>query len=221
MEIERRLATACPVIPVDLPGRMPRDDAGGRRASGRSAIERSDRFRWQQEEIIVYSSRLLRLGLMAIGVVAVAIGSTLWSWSYTTSRLAAARSTGVFPSPAEGMLALVQSGWTGIEEARIVHAMPESAPLGGPHIWYAIACVWADSREDGSPTGSPTHEFDAPGSYFVDTNEGWVLMPESASPLLVALGMRVFGLAGDHPAQPFHDPSIESAPMCVRQATPG
>ena len=54
--------------------------------------------------------------------------------------------------------------------------------------------------------GSPTHDFDAPGSYFVDTQEGWVLMPESSSPLFVGFWMRVFGLAGDGGGQILHEP---------------
>jgi len=163
-----------------------------------------------------HSSKLLRIGLISIGIIAVAIGFTLWSWSFTTSRLNSARSIGIFPSPSEGMLAQIYPGWTGIQEVRIVHAEPETALGGGPHVWYVIACVWAESRADGSPVGSPTHDFDAPGSYFVDTQEGWVLMPESSLPLYVSFWMRIFGLAGDGRAQPFHDPSIESSPMCVR-----
>jgi hypothetical protein len=163
-----------------------------------------------------HSSRLLLIGLIAICIIAITIGVTLWSWSFTTSRLNSARSFGIFPSPSEGMLTLVHSGWTGIREARIVHAARETAL--GDHVWYVIACVWAESRADGSQVGSPTHDFDTPGSYFIDSKEGWVLMPESSSPLFVGFWMGIFGLAGDDRAQPFHDPSIESTPMCVRQA---
>lgn len=123
---------------------------------------------------------------------------------------------GVFPSPSEGMLTLVHSGYIGIQEARIVHSKPEAALFGGPHVWYVIACVWAASRADGSPVGSPTRDFDFPGSYFVDTQEGWVLMPETSLPIFVGFGMRIFNLAGDHRAQPFLDPSSEPKRICVR-----
>jgi hypothetical protein len=161
-------------------------------------------------------SKLLRVGLIAICIIAVTLGFTLWSWSFTTSRLNSARSIGIFPSPSEGMLTLVHSGWTGIQEARIVHAAPETFLGGEPHVWYVIACVWAESRADGSQVGSSTHDFDFPGSYFVDTQEGWVLMPEASLPLFVGFWMKVFGLAGDGGGQIILEPP--SKPVCVRKA---
>jgi hypothetical protein len=70
------------------------------------------------EEIAVFHfSKPLRVSLVAIGFVAVGLGCVFWSWSFTTSRLNAARSVGVFPSPSAGMLTLVHAGWTGIQEA--------------------------------------------------------------------------------------------------------
>ena len=166
-----------------------------------------------------HSSRLLRVGLIAFCIIVVALGFTFWSWSFTTSRLNAARSRGVFHSPSEGMLTLVQSEYVGIQEARIVGAEQETSPLGGgPHIWFVTVCVWAKSRADSSPVGSPTHDFDYGGSYFVDTHEGWLLMPETSSPLFVGFWMPIFDLAGDDIAQPFHDPSGAPRQPCVRQA---
>jgi len=157
---------------------------------------------------------------MAICIgVAIELGFTFWAWYLTTSRIAAARSFGVYSSPSEGLLERVDSGWVGIQEARIVAAGPDTFGLGGgPHIWYVIACVWADSKTGGYPVGSPTHDFDAPGSYFVNTHEGWVLMPETSSPLFVSFWMKVFDLAGSDRPQPFEDPSVHSQPMCVRQS---
>ena len=168
---------------------------------------------------MVRSSRLLRFGLIAFCIIVVALGFTFWSWSFTTSRLNAARSRGVFHSPSEGMLTLVQSEYVGIQEARIVGAEQEIFPLGGgPHVWFVTACVWAESRADGSPVGSPTHDFDYPGDYFMDTHEGWVWMPENSLPLFVGFWMPIFDLAGDDIAQPFHDPSGAPNQPCVRQA---
>lgn len=163
-----------------------------------------------------HSSKLRRVGLIAIFVIAAAFTFLLGSWFFSTSRINYARSIGVFPSPAEGMLTQVRSGWIGIQEARIVQAVPETAPGGGPHVWFVVACVWAESKADGSPVGSPTHDFDAPGSYFVDTHEGWVMMPGDST-LFVGFWMKIFGLAGDDRAQVIYDPSISSTPMCVRQ----
>jgi len=162
-------------------------------------------------------SKFLRLSLIFLGVLGAAFAFVFGSWSFTLGRLNSARSIGVFPSPAEGMLTLVESGYIGIQEARIVHSVPETVFGGKSHVWYVIACVWAESREDGSSVGSPTHDFDAPGSYYVNTHEGWILMPEASQPLFVGFWMKIFGLAGDDHPQPFHDPSIESKPMCVRQ----
>jgi hypothetical protein len=114
------------------------------------------------------------------------------------------------------MRSLVESGWIGIEEARIVRAVPETALGGSSHLWFVIACVWAESRADGSPVGSSTHDFDYPGSYFVDTREGWILMPETSRPLFVGFWMKVFGLAGDGAGEVVQEPP--SIPACVREA---
>lgn len=173
----------------------------------------------RQKEVVMFcSSKLLRVGLVAVSILAFALVLTFGAWSFTAGRLNAARSIGVFPSPSEGMLTLVHSSYVGIQEARIVQAKQETAPGGGPHVWFVIACVWAESRTDGSPAGSATHDFAAPGSYFVNTHEGWLLMPESSSPLFIGFWMRIFGLAGDDRPQPIHDPSYTPERMCVRQA---
>ena len=164
-------------------------------------------------------SKFLRVSLVALGILAASFAFVFWSWSFTTSRLNAARSSGVFPSPSDGMLMLVQSDYIGIQEARIVGAEQEIFPLGGgPHVWFVTACVWAESRADGSPVGSPTHDFDYPGEYFVDTHEGWVMMPENSLPLFVGFWMPIFDLADDDIAEPFHDPSGAPRQPCVRQA---
>ena len=165
-----------------------------------------------------HPSKYLRVGLIAIFIFAATFACIFGSWYITTSRINSARSKGVFPSPAEGMLTLVRSSYVGIQEIRVVHAVPETALGGGRHVWFVIVCVWAESRADGSAVGSPTHDFDAPGSYFVDTHEGWVLVPGDFLPLFVGFWMKIFGLAGDDRPQVIFDPSTQSTPMCVRQA---
>ena len=164
-------------------------------------------------------SKLLHVSLIIVGVLAVALGFIAWSWYFTTSRLnASAQKFGVFPSPSEGMMLLVQSDYVGIQEAKIVEVIQETALGGGSHVWFVTVCVWADSREDGSPIGARTHDFDFGGSYFVNTHEGWVMMPETSLPLFVGYWMPIFDLAGDDSAQPFHDPSGKPKQPCVRQA---
>jgi hypothetical protein len=159
-------------------------------------------------------SKLLRVGLIIVGVFVLVLGFTVWSWYFTTSRLhASAESIGVFPSPTEGLMTEIRKGWVGIQEAWIRDAGPETA-LGGAHVWFVTACVWAESRADGSPVGSPTHDFDFPGSYFLNTKEGWVLMPEESA-LFVGFWMRIFYLAGDGGGQVIDEPP--SRPVCVRK----
>ena len=109
----------------------------------------------------------------------------------------------------------IHQGWVGIEEAWIRNAGPEIAFGGGPHVWFVTACVWAESRADGSPVGSATHDFDFPGGYYVETKEGWVPMSEESA-LFVGFWMKVFSLAGDGGGQVIHEPP--SKPVCVRKA---
>ncbi len=164
------------------------------------------------------SDRWIRVGLIAICIFAIALCFTLWSWTFTTSRLNSARSIGIFSSPSEGMLSIVHSGWTGIQEVKIVHAEQETAFGGGPHVWYVVACVFADPRADDSPVGASTHNFDSPGSYFVNTKDGWVLMPEASLPLFVGFWMRIFSLAGEGDGQVIDEPCIRTAGI---EPTPG
>ena len=63
-------------------------------------------------------SKLLRVGLIIVGVFAVALGFVVWSWYFTTSRLnASAQSFGIFSSPTEAVMAEIRTGWVGIQEA--------------------------------------------------------------------------------------------------------
>jgi hypothetical protein len=143
------------------------------------------------------ASKLRRAVLIIVGIMVVGLGFTAWSWYFTTSRLnASAQTFGIHPSPEEAMMAGIRDGWVGIQEAWIRDSGPDTAPGGGPHVWFVTACVWAESRADGSPVGSETHDFDFPGGYYLETRDGWVAMPESSA-LFVGFWMKVFGLAGD------------------------
>ena len=170
------------------------------------------------------SSKLLRLGGFTACVLVAAFVSVFLIGLITINRLNAARSLGIYPSPAEGLMMPIESGYKGIREARIVHVTNRESFWERAHVSYVIACVWADSRSDGSPVGSSAHNhkfpynFDAPGGYFINTPEGWVPMPERYFPLVEAFWMKVFGLQGDDIVEPFHDPSIDTphlTPMCV------
>jgi purine nucleosidase/pyrimidine-specific ribonucleoside hydrolase len=165
---------------------------------------------------MVQPSKLLRVVLIIVGVFAIALGFTIWSWYFTTSRLnSSAQSFGIFSSPTEAMMTEIRDSWVGIQEAWIRDAGPETALGGGPHVWFVTACVWAESRADGSPVGSPTHDFDFPGGYYLETKDGWVSMSEESA-LFVGFWMRIFGMAGDGGGQMIHEPP--SRPVCVRKA---
>ena len=162
----------------------------------------------------------LTIVLIAAGLLAAAAAVLGGSWWFTTSRLQAARAVGVFAYPAEGMQTLIASDYVGLQEVQI-RAAQETTALGGrPYVWFVTACIWADARADGAPVGSETHDFDSGGSYFVDTRDGWVLLPESAQPLFVAFWMPIFGLAGDDVARPVPDPWTEPPRSCVRANYP-
>lgn len=166
---------------------------------------------------MIQPTKPLRGVLIFVGVSAASIGLIVWSWYFTTNRLnSSARTFGVFPSPTEAMMSEIETGWVGIQEAWIRDAGPESALGGGPHVWFVTACVWAESRADGSPVGSPTHDFDFPGGYYVETKDGWVPISESSA-LFVGFWMKVFSLAGEGGGgQIIYEPP--SKPVCVRKA---
>jgi hypothetical protein len=93
--------------------------------------------------------------------------------------------------------------YTGIKRIDVLYAGPNSFDGTRPHIWYVIAEARAASRVDGASLG---HQgCDAPGSYFLQTEEGWVWVPEGAFPGIVGFWMDVFGMAGPGLSTPSTD----------------
>ena len=135
------------------------------------------------------------------GIVVIIISS----WIYTTSQLNAAQKAGVFSSAEEGMRDLIAKGYIEPDDHQIIYAGTNSFDGSSPHVWYVIACVWGGHRSDGSPTGSKWHDWDQPGSFFLNTKGGWVYMSEGAFPGYIGFWMKVFGLAGPGSSQPTHD----------------
>lgn len=163
-----------------------------------------------------HPSKLLRVVLIFVGVIVVVAGFILWSWFFTTSRLnASAQKFGIYPSPTEAMMTGIGDYWVGVKEAWIRGAGPETAPGGAPHVWFVTACVWAESRSDGSAVGSATHDFDFPGGYYLQTKEGWVAMSEESA-LFVGFWMKVFDLAGEGGGEIIYEPPTK--PACIRKA---
>ena len=154
----------------------------------------------------------LALGVSLFWVILLLV----YSWAYTTAKLRLAHLEGVYLSAEEGMLARIARGYAPPYEVEITYAGTNSFDGGSPHVWYVIACVWAERRSDGSPVGSKTHDYDQPGSFFLDTKDGWVHMSEGAFPGFIGFWMKVYGLAGPGASEPSHPWEGSSRSGCVR-----
>ena len=160
----------------------------------------------------------LPLGVaVAVGVLLTCVGMLLLlSRPYTSIVLSAARKAGVFSSAEDGMRALVARQYVQPDDVQIVSAGTNSFDGSSPHVWYVVACVWGGGRADGSAVGSHGYDYDQPGSYFLDTKEGWVHVPEGALPEFVGFWMSVYGLAGPGATQAIHEWGSTPPGECVR-----
>ena len=136
--------------------------------------------------------KLSRRWLLVLGIL---IAIVPVSWAYTSIQLSIARSKGVYASPEQGMLALIDQNYAPDKTVKILYAGPNSRNGSNPHVWYVIAEVRASARADGSDMGS--NGCDAPGSFFLQTKDVWVHVPEGAFPGFVGFWMDVFQMAGD------------------------
>ena len=134
---------------------------------------------------------LIGVSLLLIPVICLA---TTFAYTHLQLALAKARD-GVFTSPEEGMLNILQnsSAWVGVERVEIERAGQNSHSGKQPHVWFVTAKVYAERRWDGTTFGPG--EYDYPGSYYLHTKEGWVHVPEGALPEFVGWGMELFDLA--------------------------
>lgn len=85
------------------------------------------------------------------------------------------------------MLAFVKAHYMGLQEVEIVR-MAQELPLLD-NLYFVEARVWAEHRTDGRTV--PT-KGDNQGCFFLRTDRGWVLVPESMRPELLALRQRLF-----------------------------
>lgn len=138
-----------------------------------------------------------RLPLVVLGVVFVWVAL---SWVYTSVRLDIARSMGVYETPEQGMRALVDKDYATDRQVKILYAGTNSADGSKPYIWYVIAEVHASARADGSSLSE--EGCDGPGSFFLETKDGWVHVPEGAFPGFIGFWMGVFDMAGPGQAEP-------------------
>jgi hypothetical protein len=122
------------------------------------------------------------------------------AWIYTAVQLNIARARGVYSSPEQGMIAHAEQYYTADRRVKILHAGTNSFDGTKPHVWYVIAEIRASARADGSALGH--NGCDAPGSFFLQTKEGWVYIPEGAFPGFIGFWMDVFGWAGEGQSTP-------------------
>jgi hypothetical protein len=144
--------------------------------------------------------KIFRWVLMAVGL---ALAMVACSWTYTAVQLNIARAKGVYSSPEQGMIARAEQHYTVDRQVKILYAGTNSFDGTNPHIWYVIAEIRAASRVEASVTGFDG--CDAPGSFFLQTKEGWVHIPEGAFPEFLGFWMKVFGWAGEGQSTPSTD----------------
>ncbi len=147
--------------------------------------------------------KLLRRSLIAVGGIVVFIAL---SWLYTSLQVKHYSSKGVYETAEQGMRALVDKHYSADHETKIVYAGTNSFDGSKPHIWYVIAEVHASSHADGSDLYKNGCE--DPGSFFLQTKDGWIFVPEGAFPGFMGFWMGVFDMAG--PGQ--SEPSVNWAP---------
>lgn len=147
--------------------------------------------------------KVFRRLLILLGILVAIIPS---AWIYTSVQLAIARSKGLYSSPEHGMRSIIDKGYTADRNVKILYAGTNSFDGSQPHIWYVIAEVRASARADGSALSS--QGCDGPGSFFLQTRDGWAHVPEGAFPGFIGFWMKIFGMAG--PGQ--FTPSTDWAP---------
>ncbi len=135
---------------------------------------------------------VIRKLLVTLGII---LACVTFCWLYTVAQLGIARSKGVYASAEQGMLARAEKYYSPDRSVKILYAGTNSFDESQPYIWYVIAEIRASSRVDGSELGH--NGCDAPGSFFLETKEGWVHVPEGAFPTFIGFWMKVFGMAGD------------------------
>jgi hypothetical protein len=134
----------------------------------------------------------------------------LCAWVYASAALRLASLDGVYHSAEEAMLARIDRNYEPLRPrspAAPTRSMAATARL------VCIACVWGNKRMDGTQVGSERHAYDQPGSFFLHTKDGWVLMPEGAFPTFIGFWMKVYGLDGPAVPQPSHP--MGSGGRCV------
>jgi hypothetical protein len=111
------------------------------------------------------------------------------TWVYSTKQLQALRGQEVYVTPEKGAQYLIVRYYSGVKKVEIVHAGREIFK----DLWFVEVRVWAAKRSDGK--GFSDRDYDNPGWFFLHVQNGWVFIPESKFPEIIAFGKWLYGLS--------------------------
>ena len=110
------------------------------------------------------------------------------TWVYSAKQLQALRGQEVYVTPEKGAQELIARYYSGVNKVEIVHAGREIFE----ELWFVEVRVWAAKRYDGK--GFSNRDYDNPGWFFLHVQNGWIFVPESKFPEIVAFGKWLNGL---------------------------
>ncbi len=108
--------------------------------------------------------------------------------AYSVRQLQVLSAGEAFATPEEGARELVARYYSGITRVEIIRVEKEIFE----DLWFVQARVQATSRSDGREL--PSAGYDNPGWFFLRIRDGWVFVPESRLPWIIALGKGIFNL---------------------------
>jgi hypothetical protein len=107
---------------------------------------------------------------------------------YAMMHLAALRKQPAYATPEEGMRQLIPHWYAGVKKIEIEGQGKEFSD----DLIYIVSRVWTDQRSDATRPNTP--QYHNPGEFFLRVQNGWVHVPESKLPHLIALGKRLYKL---------------------------
>jgi hypothetical protein len=133
-------------------------------------------------------------------VLAVLLLCQTFPMVYTSITIAWARSQGVYPTPADGVIANANKWYCDIERIIVPRTLTKSLDDSNPHIRYVTWTVFAKSTApcDTEKQGEPLHNgtYESGGQYYLNVKDGWIMMPEDLFPEYIGYWMKVLNLAG-------------------------
>ena len=91
-------------------------------------------------------------------------------------------------TPEKGAQELIALYYSVVNKVEIVHAGREIFE----ELWFVEVRVWAAKRSDGK--GFSDRDYDKPGWFFLHVQNGWIFVPESKFPEIIAFGKWLYAL---------------------------